>query len=225
MPARYLASVAPEDAVKHLRLLERLSKDGSLATLRIAEGAVTQLVIAARDRPGLLAILAGSLAAHRIDILAAEVASSDRGEALDIFRVQFAGGPVDRARWAAASADLDRVLSGKESPQSLLARRVRASPLLSHPQPKVATKVRIDQQATGATIVEVTTEDRPGLLYLIASTLHAFGLAISLAKVSTEANKAIDAFYVTKQGAKLDSPEDSLLLERALQEALAPAPK
>jgi [protein-PII] uridylyltransferase len=225
MPARYLDSVAPEDAAKHLRLLERLRKHGTLAALRVSEGAVTQLAIAARDRPGLLAILAGTLAAHRIDILAAEVTSSDRGEALDIFRVQYAGGPVDRARWAAASADLLKVLSGDESPQSLLARRVRASPLLSRPRPAVATKVRIDPQATGATIVEVTTEDRPGLLYLIASTLHALGLAISLAKVSTEANKAIDAFYVTKSGANLDTAEDALAIERALQEALSPTPR
>jgi [protein-PII] uridylyltransferase len=224
MPARYLGSVAPEDALKHLRLLERLRKNGTLATLRAVEGDVTQLVIAARDRPGLLAILAGTLAAHRIDILAAEVYSSDQGEALDIFRVQFAGAPLDRARWSAASADLAKVLSGEESPQALLARRVRASPLLARPRPAVATKVRIDPQATGATIVEVTAEDRPGLLFLVASTLHALGLTISLAKVSTEANKAIDAFYVTKQGAKL-ATEDSLTLERALQEALTPSPK
>jgi [protein-PII] uridylyltransferase len=225
MPARYLASVAPDQALKHLRLLGRLARSGPLAADRMAEGPVTRLMLAAGDRPGLLAMLAGTLAAHRIEILAAEVYSSEQGEALDIFRVQVAGKPLDRARWEAARADLVRVLSGQESPQALLARRVRPNPLLVRPRPAVATKVRIDQRATGATVVEVTAEDRPGLLYLISSTLHAQGLAIVFAKVTTEANKAIDAFYVTKEGSKLDRPEDAVALERALQQALTPTPR
>jgi [protein-PII] uridylyltransferase len=36
-----------------------------------------------------------------------------------------------------------------------------------------------------------------GLLYLITTTLFELGINIHLAKVSTEATRAIDVFYVT----------------------------
>jgi len=46
-------------------------------------------------------------------------------------------------------------------------------------------------------VLDVTTQDRLGLLYLITTTLFELGINIHLAKVSTEATRAIDVFYVT----------------------------
>jgi [protein-PII] uridylyltransferase len=43
----------------------------------------------------------------------------------------------------------------------------------------------------------VTTQDRLGLLYLMTTTLFELGINIHLAKVATEATRAIDVFYVT----------------------------
>jgi [protein-PII] uridylyltransferase len=48
--------------------------------------------------------------------------------------------------------------------------------------------------------VDVSTRDRLGLLYDIASTLAALGLNIRLAKIATTLEKAVDAFYVEKLG-------------------------
>jgi [protein-PII] uridylyltransferase len=47
------------------------------------------------------------------------------------------------------------------------------------------------------TVIEVQTQDRFGLLYKLTHLLYEQGLDIALAKISTEANSAIDVFYVT----------------------------
>ena len=47
------------------------------------------------------------------------------------------------------------------------------------------------------TIIEVQAQDQFGLLYKLTRLLYEQGLDIALAKISTEANRAIDVFYVT----------------------------
>jgi [protein-PII] uridylyltransferase len=66
--------------------------------------------------------------------------------------------------------------------------------------PAVATKVGIDNRgATHATILEVITRDRPGLLFELADAIQDVGLVISLAKINTEGQLVADVFYVTEQ--------------------------
>ena len=69
--------------------------------------------------------------------------------------------------------------------------------------PGVPTEIRIHDDSTQATIVEVFTRDRVGVLYAITQTLADLGLDISLAKVSTEGEKVADVFYVTRGGKRL----------------------
>ena len=54
-------------------------------------------------------------------------------------------------------------------------------------------------------MVDVRAEDRLGLLHEVASVFAEAGLEIALAKVATEANRAIDSFYVAQKGHKLKS--------------------
>ena len=62
-------------------------------------------------------------------------------------------------------------------------------------------------------------EDRPGLLYDLASAISSIGANIEVVLVDTEAHKAIDVFYVTKNGAKLETAEREKLGE-ALRAAI-----
>jgi [protein-PII] uridylyltransferase len=60
-------------------------------------------------------------------------------------------------------------------------------------------------------------EDRPGLLYDLASAISSSGANIEVVLVDTEAHKAIDVFYVTAGGKKLE-PE---MREKLAAELLA----
>jgi len=232
MPARYFLTVSPAQSPRHLRLL-RLGTDRAVAAAirhRPALG-YSELALTARDRPGLLATLAGVLAAHRIDIQHAEVFSTPEdpdlgwlaGRALDVFELR---GPeesiVGAARWRAARSDLARILSGQASLGELLSRRLRASSLPQKPLPRVPTKVVIDNaSARSHSVVDVFTADRVGLLHTLSQTFFDLGLTVDLARIVTEGHRAADAFYVrTADGRRLEGELAARVVE-ALQAALA----
>ena len=164
------------------------------------------MTLTARDRPGLLYLVAGVLAAHRIDIRHAEVFSTAdeptlgplSGRALDVFELRGPEeGPVEPARWRAARGDLVRVLAGEETIDDLLARRLRAPGLPEKPLPLVPTKIVIDNDSARThSVVDVFTADRVGLLHTLSRTLFDLGLSVDLARISTEGHRAADAFYV-----------------------------
>ena len=67
--------------------------------------------------------------------------------------------------------------------------------------PSVPTRINIDNRAaTDHTVLEITTKDRNGLLFGLASAIVEEGLTISLAKINTEGERVADVFYVTEAG-------------------------
>jgi [protein-PII] uridylyltransferase len=81
--------------------------------------------------------------------------------------------------------------------------------------------VSVDNEASRAfTVVDVRAEDRLGLLHDVAACFADAGLEIALAKVATEANRAIDSFYVARGGEKLIDPEALEALREQLEGVL-----
>jgi [protein-PII] uridylyltransferase len=94
--------------------------------------------------------------------------------------------------------DLQKVVTGQVTPAELL-KRPRSVRWCERASPPVFTEVVIDQRASQRhTVIEVLTQDRPGLLFTLAQELHALGLSITLAKINTEGTRVIDVFYVTE---------------------------
>ena len=86
------------------------------------------------------------------------------------------------------------------------------------------TRVSVDNRASQRfTVVDVRGEDRLGLLHDLAAALAGAQLEIAVAKVATEANRAIDSFYVTRGGSKLTEQGEVNAL-RAQLAAAVPAP-
>jgi [protein-PII] uridylyltransferase len=72
------------------------------------------------------------------------------------------------------------------------------------------------------TVVEVRAPDRLGLLYLITRALAAEGLDIATAKIATDRDHALDAFYVTgRAGGKVETPDALARLRESIATALA----
>jgi len=219
LPERYFLATDPARAVLHGRLLSRAGRLPLGAALRHHRAqALTELTLTAPDRPGLLALFAGVLSAHGIDILRARIASTEGGPvgglALDVFEVKAPlGRLLERPRWRAARTDLLRVLQGAVTVEEILQKR-RPRSILARPVPRVKTEVSVDARASQRySVIDVRAQDRVGLLYAIASSLHRLGLEIALAKISTEGNRAVDSFYVTRQGHKLPDAEGPALAQ------------
>src|SRR5512137_2608079 len=229
MPARYFLTELPAQAPRHLRLLAMGRRRPMAAIVRHRPSlGHSELALTAADRPGLLALVAGVLAAHRIDIQHAEVFSTPTdpglgwiaGRALDLFELRGPeGGAVDTARWHAARTDLQKVLVDQVDLEELMARRLRASPLPARPLPRVATKVVVDNQsARDHSVIDVFTADRVGLLHTLSRTFFDLGLTVDLARITTEGHRAADAFYVrTREGHRVEGAEATRISDALIQ--------
>jgi [protein-PII] uridylyltransferase len=190
----------------------------------------SEVAIVAPDAPGVLATIAGALTANRVDVLGAVLGHANvTGGRLvtDVFYVRDLKGaaiPERDARWARLADDLRALLDGPPDPgevAELIARRRPRSGMPTRVTPGVITEIRIHDDSTQATIIEVFTRDRAGVLYAITQTLADLGLDISLAKVSTEGEKVADVFYVTRGGKRItDGAERDALVAR-LETALS----
>jgi [protein-PII] uridylyltransferase len=172
--------------------------------------------------PGLFALIAGTLAAHGVNIISAQISTRADGIAIDTFQVN---DPVGEAvtsstQWNRLLDALRGVLVREQTVEALLERRQRAARASADGfgRPKIAVDNRLSDTDT---VVEVKCSDRLGLLYLITRTLSAHGLDIASARIATEIDQALDTFYVhDREGRKLAEPEGTAHLRAALEAAL-----
>jgi [protein-PII] uridylyltransferase len=211
-PARYLETISDEEVESHLVLLKQLETQSCACYWQDRGDFATQLTISSRDRHGLFADIAGSLAAAGIDILSAEVNTREDGIAIDSFVLQQAGThrSIDVHRRQMIERSLESSIKGAHDVAALVDRWTsrhaprRAQVLISGRTSQLS--VACDNDASEATtLVEVRATDEHGLAYKIARTLTAFGVEILCAKIATEKSDALDVFYVTSaDGSKLD---------------------
>lgn len=223
MSDRYVRTTSPERVAAHLRLLERLREEPVAVDLfHYPDLGVSDLVVVTPDVRGLFAVIAGTLAAHDVNILAAEIETRADGIAVDTFHVNDAGGEaiLDERRWEAVTAALRRAIRGEVSVEALFAARPRR---LAVAVPGGAVRVTVDNSLSDTrTVVEVRAPDRLGLLYRITRALARAGCNITTAKIATELDLALDTFYVTDaDGRRLEAPERIAALREAIERALA----
>jgi [protein-PII] uridylyltransferase len=235
---RFFTQLTPRQAARHLQLAMRQREAGTVADVAVSHYPLkghSEVAVVAPDVPGALAAIAGIFTANRIDVLGAVVGHADdggRGLALDLFFVRDLVGEAiaeDDPRWRRLEDDLRALFAAgtvdAAEVAALIAKRRPPSGLPPRFTPAVPTEIKFLQDGSEkATIVEVFTRDRVGVLYAITHTLTELGLDISLSKVSTEGEKVADVFYVTRGGAKItDAAETAAIVARLRQELESPA--
>jgi [protein-PII] uridylyltransferase len=223
MQDRYLAQTSVQRMAAHLRLIGRLDA-GQLATelFHHPDLGSSDLVVVTRDVPGLFSLIAGTLAAHGVNIISAQIATRADGIAIDTFQVNDPTGEAvtSAAQWDRTLDALGKVLIDEQSVDALLERRRAAGRQASVGQarPKIAIDNRLSDEYT---VIEVKSPDRLGLLYLITRTLSALDLDIASARIATEIDQALDTFYVLdRRGHRLEDPEAIERVRAALEQAL-----
>jgi [protein-PII] uridylyltransferase len=205
LPTRYIRTHDAAAIERHVALAAAAANGIAVEIPR--RDAAWELTLVALDRPGLFAAVAASLSSFGMNILRAEAFANRRGQVLDSFTFEdphrtldLNPSEVDRLR-----AVVERAVAGKADPRELL--RNRPKPSLPSRKARVPARVAFDNAASQtATLVEIVAEDRPGLLYDLASAISALGANIEVVLIDTQAHKAIDVFYLTAKGAKL--PEE-----------------
>jgi [protein-PII] uridylyltransferase len=216
LPTRYLRTHTPEEVRTHVELAHTASETGLVVDLQRSNGVYT-LTVLTPDRPNLFATLAGILSSFGMNIVKAEAFANRNGTVLDTFSfsdpmrtLELNPAEMDRLK-----ATLRRAVLGNEDVQRLLRGRAKPSAPSKHAEVKPA--VAFDGEASdSATLVEIVAKDRPGLLYDLASTFSSAGCSIEVVLIDTEAHKALDVFYITKDGTKLAPEQQQELRDQLL---------
>jgi len=218
-PKRYLLTHSAAEITQHLRMAEALA--AAPVQLSVEKRSHHyELTLVTTDRPMLFATIAGTLAAWGMNIVKADAYCNQAAVVLDTFHFTdlfrtFELNPTEIERF---QNNLLSVLSGELSLAALMAGR--AKPGGMRPA-KVTIQPRLtfdDHSSSHSTLLELVAQDRPGLLYHVSSKLAKQGCNIEVALIDTEGQKAIDVFYLTVGGAKLDAARQKALAEALLQD-------
>lgn len=207
MPPHYWERVTKTELLWALEILQRLTTKSAAAeasrSVVVAdsryypERGVTKVMIAAWDRPGLLAKVAAAFSVLRVNIVRADVYTRADGIALDLFEVEETsyGWMTETQRLEHLVFLLEGALS--EPPRFI---SVWASEFHKAVPRTQGGPVRIEFDndcAETQTVIRVEAPDRLGLLHDLLRVFPQCGLNVVEAQVETEEGRARDVFYVT----------------------------
>jgi [protein-PII] uridylyltransferase len=214
-PVRYLRTHTPEEIEAHLQLREQ-SRPAGVAVQLDRAGGTYRTTVVTRDRPFLFASLAGAISSFGMDIVKAQAFANDQGLILDTFAfadphrtLELNPGELERLQRTLRDAalgklDVPRLLRNRPQPPQRAHRTVKP-------------RVQFDSDACDtATLVEIIAEDRPGLLYDLASAFSSLACNIDVVLIDTQGHKAVDVFYVASAGTKLTPALESTLETKLL---------
>lgn len=185
-PRSFVIRVTPEELAACARLVAPVPRPEEARVVVLEAGTDTWTVlVGARDRQGLLAMVSGVLAAEGYDVRRAVVATWLDGVAVEAFEVRGPARPEADALSAAVRVAFD-------------------APLEAEPLP--AARVHFDDASSPwHTICEVEAPDHPGLLHQLATAFTAANVDVVAASIAEIGEDAVDTFeLVQRDGDKLN---------------------
>ncbi|CAK9039432.1 Bifunctional uridylyltransferase/uridylyl-removing enzyme (UTase/UR) (Bifunctional [protein-PII] modification enzyme) (Bifunctional nitrogen sensor protein) [Includes: [Protein-PII] uridylyltransferase (PII uridylyltransferase) (UTase) [Durusdinium trenchii] len=217
-----LQSVDPDILVRFAHLTDAAEKDRADAAVKVTpRDGDLEAIVYADDRKGLLADLAGAVAAAGMSVRLMQAFTTQDGKALDIFTVQSSDGAAldDMAQAGRLHGALleaaQETLSAPPAPGRRFGDRQHIF--------SVNSAVRIELEASeDASVIETEGLDRPGLLYELAKAVSDLGVTITSAHIATYGERAVDAFYLCdRQGRKIADAKILGRIEKKLMSVLS----
>jgi [protein-PII] uridylyltransferase len=195
--------------------------------LRIAESGVLQVNLEKRengysievispDKPGLLSLVAGVLNTSRLDVRSARTKSHGSSAVMKWIVTPEQYAPTVTAQFL--HTEIEKAFNDAGHIEDKLISRAQAyASIPSIPVPDPIVEV-FNDSATDATIIEVRSHDRPGLLFRIGAGITQSQVDIRSAIVTTLGAEAIDTLYVTElTGGALSDVRANEVASRLLQ--------
>jgi len=203
LPGGYLLTMNADQVARHMEMVAALKERSAVVSHR-RRNSLHEITFCTPDQPYRLSQLCGVLTTNDFNIFEAYAFTRTDGKVIDVFGVEDIA-PVDGNdniddRIAAVQRDTESVIAGEldlDQATERHAAKWRRRRQTSIPAP---SNVKFENELSGDfTIIDVFASDAPGLLFGITRAMSREGLVIARARISTEADRAIDSFYVVDE--------------------------
>lgn len=218
LPRRYLGTYSAKQVLAHLEMAARLKTEPVQLALERGRHWY-DLTLVTADRPLVFAKVTGVLAAWGMSIAKASAFSNAAGTVVDTFHFidRFRTLELNLPEWERFKESISRVFAGQADLDKMVRERARSERLSA--RTRVITRIEFnDTSTTCSTVLQVISQDRPGLLYRISSCLAHQKCNIEIALIDTEGEMAIDVFYLTLDGGKLSRQHQERVREALTEE-------
>ena len=216
---RTLAAMSGVKPLAEPELASRIALHSEFAVLVSPNEGSFEIEIVARDRTGLLSVIAGVLSISRLDVRSARTRTINEQAVMKWIVTVDANATMPSQE---KLTDLFmKGLQGELDIASKINERInsyRKYPGIPTPPPLVSA---MNDIATNATVIEVRMHDRPGVLFSVAKAISRFGVDIRAAIVSTLGAEAFDTLYVTDLAGQALTEERAKLLANQVENILS----
>ncbi len=197
----------PADDITDIEIPSRVRADPTVVSVVVVDSPDgSRVTVVSGDRIGLLAQAAAMLALQKASVRAARAWTQD-GFGVSV--------------WDVAETGLDDILL-RQRLEAIVDGRIDAAAKLRRGRPvKLEPTVAVRPDASPrATVIEVRSADRPGLIHTVCSALARIEVSVRSAHISTLGPQAVDVFYVQEDSAGALSEERASSAAHAVRQAL-----
>lgn len=216
----YLQHYSQEEINQHI---EEIEKGSAVSVFFKRDEHFTGITIITRDTESLLSRLCGALSINDLNIHDARIFTRKDGIVIDFFNVSdFRSGlEVETNRYDKIKENIKKAVAGELQIVAEFNKVKSKWWRIENKFFKRKGRIKISYEKHDKyTIIDVYSPDRLGLLYQVTKKMNELGLSIYFAKIATQGDDVVDAFYVLDRNRKKVSSNEYELITLELTETI-----